>query len=394
MPDFYPFFLILFVGVFFSMVFGRVHVPWVVGLIIGGILVGDHGFGLVSLTPTIEFIAQIGLIFLMFMAGLETKVTSFHEFKGKLLWLSFLNGIIPCVVGFLIGYMFGYPITTSLLIGIIFISSSIAIVIPSLERNALLHTTLGQSVVLTSIIQDIASLVLLSVVLQNIDPVTEIPLYLFYPILLGVIIAIRLALPKIRAFLTKSLGETKDVFQQDFRVLFLLLIGTVVLFELLGLHPIIAGFFAGLVLSNSIKSKVLKDKIRTIAYGIFIPTFFITVGIQTDLHLFLDLTGALPLVLVITFGSILSKFFSGWIAGRMVGFKRDQALLFGVSSIPQLSTTLAVAFTAFSLGIIDQKLLTAMITLSVLTTITSPILMALFSKRIHDSLEKSDHART
>jgi Kef-type K+ transport system membrane component KefB len=386
MEEFYPFFLIIFAGVFFSTVFRRIHVPWVIGLILGGILIGPFALDFLTVTPTVEFISQVGLIFLMFMAGLETKLSSFKGFHRGLLWLSFINGAIPFAAGLGIAFLFGYGWISALLVGIIFVSSSIAIVIPSLEQYGLLHTRLGQSVVMTSVIQDVASLIMLSVVLQKFAPVTNIPLPLFYPIVIVVLLVLRYLLPKVRWLLIKSTQEdTHDYFQQEFRATLLLLLGTVVIFELLGLHPIIAGFFAGFMLADSIKSEKFKDKIRTISYGIFIPTFFILIGAQTDISVFFGSTNALLIIVAIVLGSIISKFLSGWIGGKIVGFSSDQSLLFGVSSIPQLSTTLAVAFASFTLGFIDHKLITAMISLSVITVIVSPLLMNIFGRRIKEA---------
>jgi Kef-type K+ transport system membrane component KefB len=388
MEEFYPFFLIIFAGVFFSMVFHRMHFPWVVGLILGGVVAGPHAFDVLKITPFTEFIGQIGLVFLMFMAGLETKFSNFRDFRGGLIWLSFINGAVPFVAGLSLMLWMGYGLIASLLVGIIFISSSIAVVIPSLERFNLLHTRLGQSVVMTTVIQDIASLILLSFVLQSISPVTKLPLYIFYPLVIGVLLFLRFLIPRVPRFFTGDIQDTPDLFQQEFRATFLILIGTVVAFELLGLHPIIAGFFAGLILSDSINSAALKDKIRTISYGIFIPTFFIIVGAQTNFGILLGSAETLGLVVVIVLGSILSKFLSGWIGGRVVGFRSDHALLFAISSLPQLSTTLAVAFTSLALGIIDQKIIAAMVTLSVVTVIVSPVLMNLLGDRITASLDK------
>lgn len=382
MEEFYPLFLIIFAGVFFSMVFRRIHVPWVVGLILGGILIGPQAFDVIEITPTLDFISQIGLIFLMFMAGLETKFSSFNGFKKQLVFLSFINSVIPLVVGVLIALAFGYSMTIALLVGVIFVSSSIAVVIPSLEKFGILHTRLGQSVVMTTVLQDIASLIMLSMILQNLDPITKLPLYIFYPLLFFILITFKILLPKAKWLFTVGVNGTKDLFQQEFRSMFLLLIGTVVVFELLGLHPIIGGFFAGLVLADSVTNPTIKDKIHAISYGVFIPTFFVLIGAQTDISVFYQVVGILPLIIAIILGSVLSKLISGWIGGRMVGFDSKQSLLFGISSVPQLSTTLAVAFTAFTLGLIDEKLLTAMVTLSVVTTIVSPTLMNIFSGKM------------
>lgn len=389
MDEFYPFFLIILAGVFFSMVFRRMHVPWVVGLILGGVLMGPHVLDMITITPVTEFISQLGLVFLMFMAGLESKFSHFDKFQGKLLWLSFINGAVPFLVGLVIALGFGYEMFPSLLIGVVFISSSIAIVIPSLERHNLLNTRLGQSVVMTSVIQDIGSLVVLSVILQSASPVTSLPLWVFYPLVILVLLILKFLLPKVHMLFTIGVRDRQDYFQQEFRAVFLMLLGTVMAFEFLGLHPIIAGFFAGLVLSGPAMSDVLKSKVRTISYGVFIPTFFLLIGVQTDLVVLFSVKSAMILTAVIVLGSIASKFLSGWFGAISVGFDRDSALLFAISAVPQLSTTLAVAFTAFSLGLIDQDVVTAMVALSVVTVMVSPMLMNILGDRIRRSIGQS-----
>lgn len=384
MEEFYPFFLIIFAGVFFSMVFRRMHVPWVVGLILGGIVIGPSMLGVVDPTPTANFIAQIGLMFLMFIAGLEARPSNFKQFQLRLFVLSAINGFIPFGVGFGLTLLFGYDIIAALLVGIIFVSSSIAIVIPALERTGLIHSKLGQSVVMTSVIQDVGSLIFLSILLQNIDPVTSLPLYMFYPLVFVTLFVFRLLIPTLHKLFTMGVDRSKDFFQQEFRVAFLILIGTVLVFEFLGLHAIVAAFFAGFVLSGSLRDKgsELREKIHTVSYGVFVPAFFILVGVETDLSILVREESALVLAGVLIAGSVFSKFISGWVGARLVGFDGNESLLFAVSSIPQLSTTLAVAFTAVSLNLIDAQLLAAMVALSILTVVVSPTLMRMFEKRI------------
>ena len=384
MEEFYPFFLIVFSGVFFSMLSIRTHIPWAVMLIIGGIVAGPSFLNAIPLNPTIDFIGQIGLVFLMFMAGLETKLSQFREFRKSLLLLAFVNGFIPFLVGAGVVWLLGYSPMTSLIVGIIFVSSSIAVVIPSLEISGILNTKLGQSVVVTTVLQDVTSLVLLSFLLQIVSPVTEVPLYVFYPVLLGILIALRLLIPKLRAWVVKMATESPDVFQLEFRSTFLMLIGTVIAFELLGLHPIVAGFFSGLILADSIKSRVLKEKIYTISYGVFIPTFFIVIGLQTDLSIFKDIGSVLLTVFLVMFSLIISKYISGYFAARLVGFNKLESSFFAVTSLPQLSTTLAAAFVAFSLGLIDQVLLTSLVILSIATVLLSPILIRIHSIHLRE----------
>jgi len=388
MESFYPFFLIVFSGVFFSMLSIRTHIPWAVMLIIGGIALGPSALGIVEVDPTIDFMGQIGLVFLMFMAGLETKMTHFKEFRSNLLALACVNGFVPFLAGFLVVWLFGYDLITALIIGIIFVSSSIAVVIPTLEVSGMLRTKLGQSVIITTVLQDITSLVLLSLLLQSVSPVTDVPLYVFYPVLLGVLIGLRLFIPKLREWLVKATTGSPDLFQLEFRSTFLILIGTVIAFELLGLHPIVAGFFSGLVLADSIKSKVLKDKIKTISYGVFIPTFFIVVGLQTDLSVFQNVSAVLFVMVSLIGALVASKYLSGYLAARSVGFDMTESKFFAATSLPQLSTTLATAFVAFNLELIDQTLLTSLVMLSVVTVLLSPLLIRKYATTL---LERKEH---
>lgn len=380
--EFLPFFIVLLVGILFSVVFRRFHLPWVLALIAAGIAVGPYGFELVETSPTIEFIGQVGLIFLMFMAGLETKLSSFREYKRELLWLSLLNTLIPFAAGYLIGYIFNFGPLASALLGIIFISSSIAVIIPTLESTKIINTKLGHSIVSATIVQDVASLLLLSVLLQMVDPITVLPLPSFYILLAIILVSFRYGLPKLRELIPKR-EDGRDLFESEVRVIIAMLIGVVVTFELLGLHPIIAGFFAGLVLSESIKSEVLIEKLRTIGYGIFIPVFFVIIGMETDVRIFADGFGNLSLVLFVILGSMLTKFLSGWIGARIGGFKNDEALTVGFATMPQLSTTLAVVFAGVELGLLENELITAMVMLSIVSTLFAPILI----RSIHRPLD-------
>jgi Kef-type K+ transport system membrane component KefB len=377
--EFLPFFLVLFVGILFSSIFRRFHIPWVVALLVAGMVVGPYGFSLFKLTPTITFMGQVGLVFLMFMAGLETKLSSFKEFGKSTAALALLNGTIPFAVGFGIGIFFGFDILAALLLGVVFISSSIAIIVPTLEAQGVLGSRLGSTILSATIIEDIASLVLLSVLFQTMTPSTSLPLPLFYFSLLVALVILRRLLPMVRLLFSPRDGtSSRDVFQRDVRVILVLLIGTVIIFELLGLHPIIAGFFAGLVLSDSIRSEVLVEKLRTLSYGLFIPIFFVVIGFETNVAVLFSAGGVLILTTAVVVGSVAAKFGSGWLGGRLSGFERRESLVIGAATLPQLSTTLAVVFSGIQLGLFGQELMTAMVVLSIVTTMMAPILVSYF----------------
>lgn len=381
MTQLVSFFLILLVGVMFSELFRKLHLPWVAALIIGGMLAGPWAFGLVSVDSTIEFFGEIGLIFLMFMAGLETKWKDIKGEAKEIGLLTIINSALPFLTGFVIGLSFDYSVTASLLIGIIFISSSVAVVIPSLESNGLLHTSLGRSMIASSLLQDVISLLLISVVLQSAERTAIIPLPLFYLLATLLFVFLRIVIPKVNRRLSRNQNDTKDLFQKELRVVLTILVGTVISFQILGLHPIIGGFFAGLILSDSVSSKILLEKIRTLSYGIFIPIFFFIVGAKTDLSVFVDIHTIVPLVAVVVAGSMASKYISGFLGARFSGFDNNDSQLIASSALPQLSTTLAGTFIAFDKGLIDGPITTSLVILTVVTTFIAPLLMSWFTKQ-------------
>lgn len=381
MTEFIAFFLVLAVGLVVSEIFGRLHLPLVVALITGGILIGPYGLGWFAPDRTIEFFAQIGLVFLMFMAGLETKLSSFREFKREVVGMSLLNGLVPAAAGVAIGLWLGFDWTAALLLGIIFFSSAIAVVIPSLKAHAYLRIQVARIMISSVIVEDVASLLLLLILLRFLEPSTGVlPEPLFYPLLLFSVIGLRWLIPRIHAVFISGAHE-KDLFEEEVRIVLVALIGTVVFFELMGVHAIIAGFFTGLVFSEIIKSDILKEKLRTISYGLFVPIFFIVIGTQTNIRVFGEVSGAGLLTVLVVAGSTISKFVSGWLGGKLIGFTNREATVAGVATLPQLSMTLAVASIGYQKGFLSQEVIAAMVILTIVTTFAAPLLIALLSRK-------------
>jgi len=146
-------------------------------------------------------------------------------------------------------------------------------------------------------------------------------------------------------------------------------------FSILGVHPILAAFIIGLTLSQTIRHEKLFTKLHTLGYGLFVPIFFFIVGMEMNLSLLLTFDMGEFLMVLIVVGLISSKLASGYIGGRVVKLSGKDSALFGVTSIMQLTTTLAVTYAAASLGILDSLLVTSVIILSIITTILGPVLL-------------------
>ena len=386
MAEFFPFFVILLAAVFFSEIFRRLHLPWVVALILAGVALGPHGVEMVELNETIRFLGQVGLVFLMFMAGLETRLPRKEGGgRARIITLGVIASIVSFGSGFALLWGLGFPINTAIVVGVAFVSSSIAVIIPSLESLSLMNHRLGYLIVPSTVMQDILSLILLSIVMHLSEPVTDMPLPIFYVLLFLLLVLLRWLVPRVESLFAHSYAYDRDPFQQELRVVLVMLLGTVIVFELAGLHPIIGGFFAGLILSDTVRSEQFKEKLRAISYGVFIPLFFVVLGIRTDLEAFIKSADALMLTVAILGVSLSAKFVSGWIGGRLIGEPNHHAAVVGAAMMPQLSTTLAVVTSGLELGIIPPNLATGLIVLSVVSTVASPFLVRLLARTIDTS---------
>ncbi len=386
MSQIFPLFIILIAGLVFSQAFQRFHVPWTVALIAGGVAIGPFGLNIVSPDPTLEFLKYLGLVFLMFMAGMETRLSGFREVWKESSLIGAITGFIPFIVGIMIGIYFGYDTSTVALLGIIFVSSSIAIAIPALESKGLLHSHIGKTITSSIVIQDIASLLLLAVLLQYVAPgILPLPLFVtFFAFALLIATLIKWGIPRLRLIFEKYEGRF-DPFEQETRVIFAILVGTVIVFEFLGLHAIVGAFFAGLILSEIIKEKEIKEKLHVMAYGLFIPAFFVILGIDTNIGVFSDIHSIIPLFITILLGSVIAKFAGGWISAKISGFTSQQSTLVGGSCIPKLSTALAIVAVGQQHNIITEELATTLIMLSIVTVFISPLLVGRATKKVKEN---------
>ena len=380
----FTFFNVLLVAVIFSQFFLHMKIPWVVALLVGGIVIGPSGFDLFTPDPTIEFFSYIGLIFLMFMAGIESRVSNVSGIQKRIAITGFFIGFIPMLAGFFIVLALGYELQTAVLMGIVFISSAVAVVIPQFQEHKLLNSDLGKTVIVSAVVVDVISLFLLAFFLQYADGSFTIMSLASFVLTILLLALLAFVIPKIRMFtFEEDYPEKQDLYEKELRFLILVLVGFVIMFELLGLHAIVAAFFAGLVLSGSMKSRLLKAKLHAMSYGFLIPIFFVTIGAKVDLSVLMSGFDSLLVFICVIGGLIITKFVGGWIAGRLVKFNNLESIFIGAAVLPQLSTTLAVTFLGFDKGLLDEVLVASVVALSIIATIIAPILIGILGPRLH-----------
>lgn len=372
------FFIALAAGLLFSTVLKRFKIPWAITLILGGMAIGPYGLGIIEINDVLMFLSEIGLIFLMFLAGTEVNISAIKNVWKESAIAALLTGLLPALTGFSIAILFGYNLLIAITLGIILINTSFAVVVPALEAKGLINTKIGKIVVASTMYQDIASLTIFAILVQLITPETFLPLPLWAVLLifaLGLGITIKVFLPKLKEYFKKYEQSHRkgDFYEGELKITLIILIAMAIIFEFFKFETIVGAFFAGVLISEAVKSEKIQEKIHTLGYGVFIPMFFITIGIWTDLTLFIQ-RETLALTTAIVIGSMIAKFVAGWTAGRIAGLDNKDSGLIAFTSVPQLITTLALATIAESQGLLPSEILIAIITLAVISTIIGPLL--------------------
>lgn len=375
--------LVLTISLIVPELFKKFRIPFLSVIILTGAIFGPHGLSYIESNEIISFFGFLGMAFLMFMAGLETDITKIYKSKNKIIIMALFNSLIPFLTGLLITRLFAYSWSTSILVGIIFISSSVAIIVSSLRDNKEITKDLSQLILSVVMVIDIVSLLALGFIFQTSNKITFLPLPIYFIILIISIYLLFKVVPLISANLIKKRFFYDYGHERRLRFIIIVLVAVIAYFSFLGAHPILASFLAGLSLSGAIiyeKTELLKSKINAIGYGLFIPIFFFVVGMDIDISIIFNFDIKNILIISLIFGLIFSKFISGYLGGRIVGLNKKDSSLFGSISITQLTTTLAVTYVASSVGLLDSTLVTAIIILAIITTFIGPVLSTYISK--------------
>ncbi len=394
----------------------RFKIPQVISLLIVGMLIGPNGFDLVGmLAPRLSFLGgnpkmieansivlinslgSLGLLFLMTLAGMEADFKLIRSSKRPVVALSILTFLIPAISGFLVyGFFRAEDFPGKLLYASLFASHSVGIVFPIIRELKITKTIFGSSVLISTVITDVASIVLLAVSVQMkkvsmdtnsihktlslfdyIDP-SLFGSYFTLVFLLLVLLYFLLVLilvPKAGRLIFRSLNTGEDMIMTCFIFLILLV---VLAGEFLGINLVVGAFLAGLGLSRVMQGHEhntgldVFHKFEGIGYGFLIPFLFISIGMKTDLRMLFESVGNVSIIVLTIVGLVGSKVFSGWLALRLCGFSHLKGLCAGVMTVPQLSATLAAAAIGKELGMLDNNFFNAIIVLSIVTTLPVP----------------------
>ncbi len=359
--------------------FQKLKLPGVLALIFVGVLFGPKGLHLFREDGQVLILfAILGKLLLLFFSGLDIDLDVLKKNLRKSVLLAVLSFTLPALAGIAVGLLFDYSILTSLMIGVLFSSHSI-IGYPILAKLGLAREESVAVTIGATAITDISSLIFFAICLPiHTSGFSFGPFLLQILFIVGFIPAIIFGFKWLGKVVFKRLGE--DPSQQ---MIFLLLVigisGRVA--ELVNVEPIVGAFLAGLAVSTTLPNIGVRTQLDTLGNTLFIPSFFISLGILIDpIVVTQTIQDHFLLVTAIVGSLFITKFLAAWLAGKKFGYSTKERALIGSLTVPQVSSTLAVALVAYesmnSAGerLIDSALLNSILVLMVVSAVAGTII--------------------
>jgi Kef-type K+ transport system membrane component KefB len=353
------------------------RIPSVVIEIAAGIVIGPAVLGLVEVDVPLQVMALLGLAFLLLLAGLEVDLDRLRGARLRSAAIGFVVSV-AIALGVGLGLYAAGLIEAPLLVAIILSSTSLGIVIPVLTDTGQANTTLGQLIIAGSSIADFGAIILLSLFFSGDSSSVGATLLLIGAfVVLVIATGVALAEAEHSSRLSSVLLRLQDTSAQiRVRGAFLLLIGLAVVAQFLGLEVILGAFFAGSVLKLLDRDEMMTHtgfhtKLQAVGFGVFIPFFFVTSGMQLDVRALLAGGAALALVPVFLLALLLARGLPAALYRRMVGNRGSvAAALLQATSLPFIVAATGIGM---DLGILSPAVGAAMVVAGLLSVVLFPL---------------------
>lgn len=392
--------LILFIILLSPILLRKINIPGIIGLIIAGVIIGPHGLHWLERNSAIELFSTIGLLYIMFIAGLELDMNEFKANRNKSLVFGLFTFAIPLTIGFPVCYyLLGYGIDTSFLVASMFATHTL-VTYPIVSKSGI---SKNQAVAITvggTILTDTAVLLILAVIVGKSQGAITQEFWIRLGIsLLAFSLIMFLVIPRIAKWFFQKLESEKH---SHYIFVLSVVFFAAFLAELAGVEPIIGAFIAGLALNKLIPhSSALMNRIEFIGNSLFIPFFLISVGMLVDVRVILSGPMAWIIAGTLTVVALLGKWLAALFTQLTFKYSRAQReLIFGLSSA-HAAATLAIILVGYNvilgtdsngepIRLLDDNILNGTIILILITCIVASFATEKASKTIIVETEEDD----
>ena len=378
------FFVVLLIILLAPIIMGKLRIPHIIGMVLAGVLVGPYGLNVIERGSSFEIFGQVGLYYIMFLAGLEMDMESVRKSTRRYLFFGVLTCFVPLVLTYVMSVtVLHYSLATSFLLGCIMASNTL-IAYPIVGRYGLSrHPSVGLSVG-SSMISLFLALVMLAALVQSFSSAGQHSAavgsnivvqwlwaaLLFLLKLVGYVAGSLLLIPRLTRFFLRRYSDSVMQYIFVLSVMFL----SAALTNLIGLEGIFGAFFSGLILSRYIpKVSPLMNRIEFIGNAIFIPYFLIGVGMLINVRTMLQGGEVLWIVLLIAFIGTFGKAVAAYVASMLFRLpQRDGNMMFGLTSA-HAAGAIAMVMVGMRLQIVNDDMLNGVVMMILVTCVVSTL---------------------
>lgn len=362
----------------FSM---RIGIPDVIGQIVVGIVMGPAVLGWITQTHMITEFQEIGVIILMFIAGLESDLSLLKKYLKPAIVVAVMGMLLPIVVMGIASDLYGMQWFESLFIGVIFSATSVSISVAVLRDYNQLGSKEGATILGAAVADDIGGVFLLSILISMMNGQSgkqmSLPLVIVLQIIFfgGTYFLVRWLAPYLMEISSDLLTTAAPSV-----IAMILCLGMAALADAVHLSGAVGSFFAGIAIANTKKKALINQSFVPIGYAMFIPIFFVNVGLSMRFDHFVD---SLWFIVMMTVLACLTKLFGCGGGAKLTGFNLDSSYIIGSGMIARGEMSLITAQIGFQAHLLSEKYYSDIITVIVLATILAPFILKHSLHRVH-----------
>ena len=387
--------LILMSTKVFGLMTKKINLPQVVGALAAGLVLGP-GLHLVEETEFIKNLSEIGVIVLMFSAGLETDIKELKKCGLASFIIALIGVLVPLAGGFGVAYLFNNGENTlptsiflqNVFIGIILTATSVSITVETLKELGKLSTNAGNAIIGAALIDDILGIIALTVVTSLADPSVEIgkvllKILLFFVCggLFGVLFHI--------LFVRWTDRTTAKLHRYNVMSFAFCLLFAYAAEEFFGVADITGAFLAGILISTSTKIKYISSRFETLSYMLLSPVFFASIGLNVKLTKDSFNSSIIIFTLLLLVVAIITKIIGCGIGAKLCRYTTKESIQIGIGMVSRGEVALIVANKGQAVGLMDDRFFAPIVIMVVITTIITPILLKIaFADKAEKKAEK------
>ncbi len=376
----------------FGLLSGKLRLPQVVGALLAGLILGPAFFNVLQPSELLHMLAELGVVIIMFGAGLETSISDLKASGKNSFFIALLGVAIPLGSGILLMTFFGEDadILESIFLGTILTATSVSITVATLKELGKLSTKVGNTILAAALIDDVLGLICLTIVTSSAGENTNIPIVLLKIVLFFVFaIIVGMLVHKFAAWYNKKINSN-DLHRLPIAAFALCLFMAWSAEALFGVADIIGAFAAGLMIATTPKHVYIETKMHPLSYLLLTPIFFANIGLSVTLP---DMTPSIILftVLLIVVG-VLSKLIGCGGISKACGFNNRQSLQIGLGMVCRGEVALIVANKGLTIGVLPEQYFGPIVIMVVFCAVVTPALLKLAfrGESAYEGLQESD----